>query len=133
MNHRYVSAAIEKDGTPEPAFARDKELYYSATSWPGAHLPHLWLDRRGERISTLDLCGKGRFTLLTGIGGEAWVAAAVSKAMGAEIAACVMSTFSTYETVGVSSLIGLEHIRPVSFRQWLRVVCGGYRDAGSCR
>ena len=90
MNHRYASAAVVKDGTPEPAFAHDKELFYSATTWPGAHLPHVWLDRRGERISTLDLCGKGRFTLLTGIGGEAWVAAAVSKAMGAEIAAYVI-------------------------------------------
>jgi len=30
----------------------------------------------GRKASTLDLCGKGRFTLLTGIGGEAWRAAA---------------------------------------------------------
>ena len=93
MNHRYASAAVVKDGTPEPAFPRDKELYYSATSWPGAHLPHVWLDRAGAKISTLDLCGKGRFTLLTGIGGEAWVkaAAAVSKATGVDIAAYVIS------------------------------------------
>ena len=44
------------------------------TTWPGARLPHCWLERGGERVSTHDLAGKGRFTLLTGIGGEAWVA-----------------------------------------------------------
>jgi 2,4-dichlorophenol 6-monooxygenase len=32
--------------------------------------------RGAARLSTLDLGGQGRFTLLTGIGGEAWVTAA---------------------------------------------------------
>ncbi|TGE01313.1 FAD-dependent oxidoreductase [Methylobacterium nonmethylotrophicum] len=72
MNRRYASAAVAPDGTPEPAYPRDPELYYAATTWPGARLPHAWLtDRAGRRISTLDLVGRGRFTLLTGIRGEA--------------------------------------------------------------
>ncbi|MEU8817469.1 hypothetical protein [Actinoplanes sp. NPDC048796] len=51
-------------------------MYHHATTWPGAKVPHAWVTRGAERLSTLDLGGRGRFTLLTGIGGEAWVAAA---------------------------------------------------------
>jgi 2,4-dichlorophenol 6-monooxygenase len=84
MNQRYASAAVIPDGTPEPAFNRDHELYHHATTWPGAHLPHVWVEHHGVRKSTLDLAGKGRFTLLTGIGGEGWrsAAAAVGAAYG---------------------------------------------------
>ena len=87
MNQRYASAAVIPDGTPEPAFTRDHELYYHATTWPGAHLPHVWIEHRGMRKSTLDLAGKGRFTLLTGIGGEGWrsAAAAVEAAYGVSV------------------------------------------------
>jgi len=78
MNQRYASSAVVSDGTPEPAFTRDRELYHQATTWPGAHLPHVWVEHHGIRKSTLDLAGKGRFTLLTGIGGECWSAAAAA-------------------------------------------------------
>jgi 2,4-dichlorophenol 6-monooxygenase len=84
MNQRYASRAVVPDGTPEPAYRRDHELYYQATTWPGAHLPHVWVEHHGVRKSTLDLTGKGRFTLLTGIGGDVWktAAAAVTKKYG---------------------------------------------------
>ena len=88
MNQRYRSGAIVTDGQAEPAFARDAELHYQPTTWPGARLPHVWVyDAAGKRHSTLDLCGRGQFTLLTGIGGEAWVAAAeaVARARGLKI------------------------------------------------
>ena len=48
----------------------------------------MWVfDRAGTKVSTLDLCGRGEFTLLTGIGGEAWVKAAetVSAELGLPI------------------------------------------------
>ena len=92
MNQRYQSSAVVGDGTPEPEYKRDKELYYQATSWPGARLPHVWLEKNGARISTLDLTGQGKFALLTGIGGEAWIEAAktVSAEIGAEIACSVI-------------------------------------------
>ena len=76
MNQRYSSAAIIHDGTPEPEWKRDKELYYQASTRPGAHLPHVWLGKDNQKVSTLDLCGHGKFILLTGIGGEAWIEAA---------------------------------------------------------
>jgi 2,4-dichlorophenol 6-monooxygenase len=77
MNQRYQSGAIVTDGQEQPAFETDRELHYAPTTWPGARLPHVWVfDRTGRKLSTLDLCGRGEFTLLTGIGGEAWVSAA---------------------------------------------------------
>jgi 2,4-dichlorophenol 6-monooxygenase len=75
-NQHYRSAAIVAEDSPEPAAPRDEEIYYFATTRPGRHLPHVWLTREQRRVSTFDLCGKGEFTLLTGIGGEAWRAAA---------------------------------------------------------
>ena len=84
MNQRYRSGAIETDGQIEPAFEMDAELHYQPTTWPGARIPHVWLfdHATGEKHSTLDLCGKGTFTLFTGIGGEGWAAGA--EAVGAE-------------------------------------------------
>ena len=51
-----------------------KEMVVS--TYPGYHLPHVWVAKNGQshRISTLDLCGKGAFTLITGIGGDEWKA-----------------------------------------------------------
>jgi 2,4-dichlorophenol 6-monooxygenase len=78
LNQRYESGAVVTDGTPMPVFRRDHELYYQATTWPGAHLPHVWVEHRGVRKSTLDLAGKGKFVLLTGIGGGCWKEAAAA-------------------------------------------------------
>jgi 2,4-dichlorophenol 6-monooxygenase len=92
LGHRYRSGAVIPDGTPEPGFTRDPELYYHPTTWPGARLPHAWLEHRGAKVSTHDLAGKGRFALFTGIGGEGWVQAAedVTQRTGVEIAAYVV-------------------------------------------
>ena len=43
MGQRYRSGAVVSDGTPEPEYTRDPELYYHPTTWPGARLPHCWL------------------------------------------------------------------------------------------
>jgi len=85
MNQRYRSAAVVTDGLPEPAADRDMELHYQPTTWPGARLPHVWVFGRGGKVSTLDITGKGAFTLLTGIGGEAWVAAAEQLGLTAHV------------------------------------------------
>lgn len=76
MGQRYVSNAVVSDGSPFPPHERDPELYYQPTSHPGAPLPHTWLQRETEDLSTLDLCGYDRFTLITGIAGSAWADAA---------------------------------------------------------
>lgn len=84
MNQRYHSGAVVTDGQPEPAFQRDPDLHYQPTTWPGARLPHVWLfTPDGTKVSSLDLCGHGAFTVLTSIGGEAW--AEVAKKVGAAL------------------------------------------------
>jgi 2,4-dichlorophenol 6-monooxygenase len=61
----------------DEAWPRHREVYLQATTRPGAKLPHAWLvGPDGNRISTLDVTGKGKLTLLTGIGGQAWKRAA---------------------------------------------------------
>ena len=78
MNQRYDSTAIFKDGQPDPGFVEDEELHYQPTTWPGARIPHIWLfeNSTGKKVSTLDLTGKGKFSIITGIGGEDWLGAA---------------------------------------------------------
>lgn len=100
MNQRYHSAAIAAEGQPDPPFSRDADLHYHPTTWPGARLPHAWLYRHdtGAAVSTLDLCGHGMFTLLTGLGGEAWVAATqtIGAELGLEIACHVIGPRQRY-------------------------------------
>lgn len=87
LGQTYQSAAVVPDGLPREPFTRDPELYYHPTTSPGGVIPHAWLEYHKERVSTLDLVGHGRFTLLTGVGGGAWhrIAAAISKENGIEI------------------------------------------------
>jgi 2-polyprenyl-6-methoxyphenol hydroxylase-like FAD-dependent oxidoreductase len=88
MNQVYARSRISQsdDDAPPPDFIHLdplKDVFIS--TFPGYHLPHVWLakDGQSERISTLDLVGKGAFTLLTGIGGEAWKDATVQLASDA--------------------------------------------------
>ncbi|UPA24346.1 FAD-dependent oxidoreductase [Shinella oryzae] len=100
MNHRYKSSGVATDGQPEPAFTRNPELHFEQTTWPGARLPHAWLFGEGNRkASTLDLCGHGKFTLLTGIGGQAWVDAAetLSAELGLPLVAHVIGPRQTWQ------------------------------------
>jgi 2,4-dichlorophenol 6-monooxygenase len=80
LNQRYTSTAVIPDpelGAEE--FTRDPQMYLQATTRPGAKLPHAWLiDTTGRRISTLDVTGKGKLCLVTGLSGRAW-ANAVAK------------------------------------------------------
>lgn len=74
MNQRYHSSAvIPESGLAEEEFVLDPILHVNATTRPGAKIPHAWLvGEDGLRISTLDVTGGGRFTLVTGLSGQAW-------------------------------------------------------------
>ena len=78
LNQRCVSGAVIPDpGATEEVWKRDAQLHLQATTRPGAKLPHAWLvGPDGRRVSTLDLVGKGKYSLVTGIAGGAWVEAA---------------------------------------------------------
>lgn len=74
LNQRCVSDAVIPDANDlGEVWNRDPELYLQATTRPGAKVPHAWLiGESGRRISMLDLVGKGRTTLVTGLAGQAW-------------------------------------------------------------
>ena len=67
LGYSYQSAAICHDGEPGPLHGNPRE----SNGRPGTRAPHVWLERRGERISTLDLFG-GRFVLLAGADATSW-------------------------------------------------------------
>lgn len=68
--YQYSSPAIiSADETPLPL---DRVELHGR---PGTRVPHLWIERQGKRISTLDLFGS-HFVLLAGEDGHVWRAAA---------------------------------------------------------
>jgi 2-polyprenyl-6-methoxyphenol hydroxylase-like FAD-dependent oxidoreductase len=88
VGYRYRSRAVLFE---ESASSSETDLLSKPedlTGQPGTRVPHLWLEREGKRISTLDL-PDGRFVLLTGTGGAAWSAAAavVAARLGIDLAA----------------------------------------------
>ncbi|KAI1479276.1 hypothetical protein K445DRAFT_73973 [Daldinia sp. EC12] len=104
MNQRYVSsAAYQADQGEMPAFTRDRLRYYQPTTYPGARLPHAWLGNHipSKYISTIDLAGKGQFTLFTGIGGQHWKKAAeqVSSELGVPIKAYSIGYAQDYKDI----------------------------------
>ncbi|MEN3124148.1 FAD-dependent monooxygenase, partial [Janibacter sp. LM] len=76
LNQHYDSAAVVTDGSDVEIPERDEELHYFPSTRPGRHLPHAWLTRDQRRVALLDLCGRGQFTLLTGVAGDVWHEAA---------------------------------------------------------
>ena len=100
MDQRYESSAVVADGTDVPPPARDPELYHHPTSRPGSKVPHAWLHGTGRcSVSTLDLVGGGRFTILTGIGGDVWshAADAASAALGIDIGVVAIGPGCDYQ------------------------------------
>jgi 2,4-dichlorophenol 6-monooxygenase len=85
--HFYPQGALVHDRTP-PQELEDPVHDYQPTTRPGHRVPHAWLERPdGERVSTLDLPGAGRFVLIVGAGGEAWRTAATSLGRGLDVVA----------------------------------------------
>ncbi|KAF2131451.1 hypothetical protein P153DRAFT_286624 [Dothidotthia symphoricarpi CBS 119687] len=94
MAQLYSSPAIYPHDELEPfqpgiQETQDPAQYYEPSTYPGRRLPHVWL---GTNIpsaprSTLDVAGKGKFALFTGIGGEGWGVAAetIKKDLGVDI------------------------------------------------
>lgn len=86
--YRYRSQAVMAEDASsseqEIALLSGEEL----TGQPGSRVPHLWLERDGQRISTLDLLD-GRFVLLVGPAGTPWqkAASAVAASSGIKLAA----------------------------------------------
>lgn len=72
LNQLYRSAAVVP-AEPSAPSGVDEELVALTVCEPGRKLPHAWLvGRDGKRLSTLDLIGNSRFTLITGPSGRVW-------------------------------------------------------------
>ena len=102
--YRYRSGAVlSEDAVPSEQasielLAQPEEL----TGQPGTRVPHLWLDRGGQRISTLDLLD-GRFILLAGSAGGPWKQAA------SEAAASLGINLVAYSLGADGDLLDLEN------------------------
>jgi 2,4-dichlorophenol 6-monooxygenase len=141
MDQRYVSTAVVPDGAPAQEPTRDPQLYSHPTSRPGAKLPHAWLTTDHRRqVSTLDLGGHGRFTVLTGIGGDSWVraAAAVGERLGVDIACVVVGPGQEYDDLygdwarvrGIDDG-GVLLVRPDNYVAFRQVGAASAADAGA--
>lgn len=121
---------ITEPGDEPPDFpGLDPLRQVMVSTYPGYHLPHVWLARDGQspRMSALDLAGHGRFTLLTGIGGDSWLLAAkmISLTMGLRIAAYrigfagdYMDCYREWEQVRGVDEDGVVLVRPDHFVAW---------------
>lgn len=133
MNQRYASSAVylaDETGPPPLPEKENEVKQHVITTYPGARVPHAWLNTRapGRPISTIDLAGHGRFTLITGPGGgEVWKRAAgeVSKRCGVEIKCYSVGWKQDYEDVygdwAVRSEVseaGCVLVRPDRFVAW---------------
>jgi putative polyketide hydroxylase len=89
VGYRYRSQAVlhDGDGLFSPPQIELLESPGQLTALPGTRVPHLWVERHGQRISTLDLLD-GRFVLLVGPAGKPWqtTAPAVAASRGIELA-----------------------------------------------
>ncbi|MES4902707.1 MULTISPECIES: FAD-dependent monooxygenase [unclassified Streptomyces] len=72
MGYRYASDAV-LGADPATPVVPDR---FTSTGEPGSRAPHLWVDRDGTRLSTLDLYER-TCVLLTGPEGAAWHGAAL--------------------------------------------------------
>ena len=70
----YESSAIVPDGS-QPETVEDEVVDYAPSARPGRRAPHVWIERKGVRGSTLDMFGP-HFTLLIGRAAAPWIAAA---------------------------------------------------------
>ncbi|MCP9212041.1 FAD-dependent monooxygenase [Streptomyces sp. NEAU-Y11] len=76
----YDSAAVVPDGSPAPDNPDPIRIHHP-TARPGHPLPHAWLeDWHGTRLPVMDLVGPGRWLLVAGEDGQAWIGAAAQAA-----------------------------------------------------
>jgi 2-polyprenyl-6-methoxyphenol hydroxylase-like FAD-dependent oxidoreductase len=68
LGYLYRSPAIVPEDDSSDTLHDDP---HKTTGRPGSRAPHVWLERAGEKISTLDLVGT-RFAVLAGPQGQAW-------------------------------------------------------------
>lgn len=75
LGYHYEGCAVVADATPAPQ--RDPlGSTYVPTTRPGHRLPHAWVERKGQHLSTHDIGRPGAFLLITGQADSSWGVAA---------------------------------------------------------
>ncbi|OKL58042.1 hypothetical protein UA08_06613 [Talaromyces atroroseus] len=102
-------------------------LLFSMDGRPGSRAPHVWVEKDGNRISTLDLFGK-EFVLVAGSAGDSWVEACqeVKKKFsclefttyGVGPKAEIVDTQRRWETAAGISSTGALLVRPDGYVAW---------------
>jgi putative polyketide hydroxylase len=129
--YSYTSQAINTEDTT-PFIWRQRWLLqtlpwlFSLCGTAGTRTPHIWVQHKGQRISTLDLLGKG-FVLLAGADGDEWceIALRVSSSVGVDLVAYragpggdLVSPKGKWESSAWISSNGALLIRPDGFIAW---------------
>jgi hypothetical protein len=115
LGYIYRSPAI----IAEDDIERGSEDPRESQGRPGSRAPHLWIEQNGQRISTLDLFGRG-FVLLTSPGGAAWVdgsRAAARQIRGLDFDAHVIPSTEFAIAYGIGES-GAVLVRPDGFVAW---------------
>ena len=126
----YDSAAVVPDGAPAPQVANPVTDYIPSAR-PGSRAPHAWLQRNGQRISTIDLFDTA-FTLLAGASGQRWrhAAATASRDLGVPLAACTVGHGGLRDEDGTwAQLYGIDPdgavlVRPDGHVAWRSAAAG---------
>jgi putative polyketide hydroxylase len=127
LGYLYQSTAIAPRAGDEAPAGVTHEHPSASKGRPGSRAPHVWIDRDGTRVSTLDLF-TGAFVLLSGTEGQAWVDAA--RSVAGEFAALPLEAHvvdaSVTTAYGISAT-GASLVRPDGFVAWRSP--DGARDA----
>jgi hypothetical protein len=127
LGYTYETGAIVPDGTP-PVARADPIADYAPNARPGARAPHLWLERDGQHLSSLDLFYTA-FVVLTGPTADPWRAAAAAigrqdriplqvHGVGASAAADLVDPAGTFlDLYGIEDN-GAVLVRPDGFVAW---------------
>ncbi len=118
LGYRHLSDAVALEDGDDGALWEDPK---EPSGRPGMRAAHVWIDRDGTRVSTLDLFCRG-FTLLAGTDGGDWCAAATSAAerLGVSLDAYRAGSDFAGDVAGVYG-IGTEGavlVRPDGFIAW---------------
>lgn len=99
LGYTYESTAVVDDGSALYVPVDPVRVYEPRTR-PGHPLPHAFVERAGERLPIGNLVHTGRFLLLTGESGRAWV----------EAAAVVAGETGVPITAGSVGVLGCDYI-----------------------
>ena len=115
VGYQYRSAAVVSED-PTPVGPEAVSLVAELRGQPGTRVPHVWVQHRGECVSSLDLLGSG-FTLLTS--DERWrsAAASASAALGVPVTMHCMHSDEWAAATGLAPE-GALLVRPDDFVGW---------------